>query len=100
MKENFEDEVITLADGKTANNLRGAALAGIGISDKDCKLWSDPCTKDSECCSCKFSCLKLATQPRAFQFISFSILYENLFCNFSDNCYQGHFCFDPRNDKI
>ena len=31
MKENIEDEVITLADGKTANNLRGAALAGIGI---------------------------------------------------------------------
>jgi hypothetical protein len=31
MKENIEDEVITLADGKTANNLCGAALAGISI---------------------------------------------------------------------
>lgn len=33
--ENIEDEVITLAYGKTANNLRGAALAGTGISGTD-----------------------------------------------------------------
>ena len=39
MKDNIEDEVITLADGKTANNLHGAALAGIsiGISETDCQ---------------------------------------------------------------
>lgn len=35
--ENIEDEVITLADGKTANYLCGAALAGTGISGTDDK---------------------------------------------------------------
>jgi hypothetical protein len=35
MKENNEDEVITLADSKTANNLCGAALIGIGIWETD-----------------------------------------------------------------
>ena len=89
MKENFEDEVITLADGKTANNLRGAALAGIGISERDCLRQFSPCTKDSECCNSKFICLKLATQQRAFHFILFSIFYENLFCYFSENCSNG-----------
>ena len=54
MKENIEDEVITLADGKTANNLRGAALASIGISETDaesCKIRASPCAASTECCS-------------------------------------------------
>ena len=77
----IQDEVITLADGKTANNLRGAALAGIGISeDKSVanvyefepitgRLFSDDAALDycsqlnescawRECCEGKFICLK------------------------------------------
>ena len=86
MKENIEDEVITLADGKTANNLRGAALAGIsiGISQTDCQknyLYCDP--YHDNCCPGKFICLKLETQQRTFHFISSSTLYKNLFCYFS-----------------
>ena len=42
MKENI---VITLADDKTANNFRGAALAGIsiGISETSCAHQNDSC---------------------------------------------------------
>ena len=81
MKENIEDEVITLADGKTANNLRGAALAGIGVGETDdprCGAKWAQCgmPKDLPCCEGKFICLKLVIQRRAFHFISFSILYE------------------------
>ena len=85
MKENIEDEVITLADGKTANNLRGAALAGvsIGISETNCADKGDFCTYVGDCCPGKFICLKLETQQRTFHFISSSTLYEKLFCYFS-----------------
>ena len=64
MKENIEDEVITLSDGKTANNLRGAALAGvsIGISETNCGHTDAQCAYDSDCCYCKFIYLKLETQ--------------------------------------
>jgi hypothetical protein len=54
MKVNFENEVITLAYDKTANNLRGAALASIGISETDaesCKIRASPCAASTECCS-------------------------------------------------
>jgi len=54
MKVNFENEVITLANDKTANNLRGAALASIGISETDaesCLARYYPCTSTTECCS-------------------------------------------------
>ena len=71
MKENIENKVITLADGKTANNLRGAALAGIGISEKACKQEFSQCTSDDECCYSKFIGLKLVAQQRAFHNISF-----------------------------
>jgi hypothetical protein len=81
MKENIEDEVITLADGKTANNLCGAA--SIGISETDCGHTDAQCTYDSDCCYCKFICLKLETQRRTFHFISSSTLYKKLFCYFS-----------------
>ena len=86
MKENIEDEVITLADGKTANNLRGAALAGIsiGISETNCADKGDFCTYVGDCCPGKFICLKLETQRRRFHFFSSSKLYEKLFFYFSD----------------
>ena len=86
MKENIEDEVITLADGKTANNLREAALAGIsiGISVPDCRHSNLSCSPFADkCCPGKFICLKLETQRRTFHFISSSTLYEKLFCYFS-----------------
>ena len=69
MKENIEDEVITLADGKTANNLRGAALIGIGIGSSEteagkCKDNGVLChdLDDTSCCQGKFICLKLVTK--------------------------------------
>ena len=62
MKENFENKVITLADGETANSLRGAALAGIGISETDCFQDAVYCVMDWQCCTCKFICLKLVTE--------------------------------------
>ena len=65
MKENIDDEVITLADGKTANNLSGAALAGIsiGISETDCYPTGHTCDPSNDmCCPGKFICLKLETQ--------------------------------------
>ena len=54
MKVNFENEVITLANDKTANNLRGAALASIGISETDagsCVARYDPCPNPNDCCA-------------------------------------------------
>jgi hypothetical protein len=60
MKEKIEDEVITLADSKTANNLRGAA--SIGISETNCGHTDAQCAYDSDCCYCKFIYLKLETQ--------------------------------------
>ena len=65
MKENFENKVITLADGETANSLRGAALAGIGISETDaesCFTDAADCVQNWQCCTCKFICLKLVTE--------------------------------------
>ena len=53
MKVNFENEVITLANDKTANNLRGAALASIGISETDaesCVEIYSQCTSNNPCC--------------------------------------------------
>ena len=67
MKENIEDKVITLADGKTANNLRGAALIGTGIGDCGvahdyCGWWNPPC------CEGKFICLKIGNPMKSISF--------------------------------
>jgi hypothetical protein len=58
MKVNFKNKVITLANNKTANNLRGAAFASIGISETDaesCKASGKTCASRMDCCSGKFT---------------------------------------------
>jgi len=71
MKVNFENEVITLAYDKTANNLCGAALASIGISETDaesCLVRYKTCTSTTECCSPRKSLYKIRNPTESISF--------------------------------
>ena len=78
MKVNFENEVITLANDKTANNLRGAALASIGISETDaesCLAKYSTCTlTGTACCSPCKSLSSLCKIRNSTESISFYLI--------------------------